>query len=277
VKSVGPRAQDTESDGRSVTWSRAPVYADPMRVGRLIPACLVGAALVAVLAWNDILPGGWTLRGWFTPHPVRESLEQAEYSARRLAHFEDLLANAQPGSIAFLGSSTIERFPLEKLFPDKNCLNLGIGNESAPSLIDRLEQSLPEALGGAVLYVGSIDFRNSQRRPAAIAVLAGTVIDHLRASAPDLPVALIGVLPEQSMNAPLLARLEQVNAALQALCNQRGCAFISTARHPVTDESGSLNPAMAADRLHLGPQGYAHLARWLTEDGGALGQLLQTD
>ena len=78
-------------------------------------------------------------------------------------------------------------------------------------------------------------------------------------------------------NAPLLARLEQVNAALQALCNQRGCAFISTARPPVTDESGSLNPAMAADRLHLGPQGYAHLARWLTEDGGALGQLLQTD
>jgi lysophospholipase L1-like esterase len=79
------------------------------------------------------------------------------------------------------------------------------------------------------------------------------------------------------MDASFVSELGQVNAVLLALCHERGCAFVATARPPITDPSGSLNPEMAADRLHLGPEGYSHLARWLTEDGGALGQLLQTD
>ncbi|HIF41578.1 MAG TPA: hypothetical protein EYQ74_10835 [Planctomycetes bacterium] len=79
------------------------------------------------------------------------------------------------------------------------------------------------------------------------------------------------------MDAPFVSELGQVNAVLLALCHERGCAFVATARPPITDPNGSLNPEVAADRLHLGPEGYLHLARWLTEDGGALGQLLQTD
>ena len=276
-QSVGPSSLSTESNGRSVTCDRAPVYADPMRVGSLIPVSLMGGALVAVLVWNDVLPGGWTLRGWITSHAERESLEQAEHAASRMAQFEDLCANAQPGAIAFLGSSTIERFPLAELFPGKNCLNLGIGNESASALISRLGRSIPEDIAGAVLYVGSIDFRNQRRRPEIIAALAGEIFDQLRAGSPELPLALIGVLPEQSMDASFVAELGQVNSALQALCYEKDGVFVSTARPPITDASGSLNPEMAADRLHLGPQGYLQLARWLTEDGGAMGQLLQTN
>ena len=243
-----------------------------MRVGSLIPVSLMGGTLLAVLAWNDVLPGGWTLRGWITPHAEREALEQAEYSAGRMVQIEELCANAQPGAIAFLGSSTIERFPLAELFPD-----LGIGNESTSALIDRLERSVPVGIAGAVLYVGSIDFRDQHRRPEGIAALAGEILDQLRAGSPELPLALIGVLPEQSMDASFVSELGQVNTVLLALCHERGCAFVATARPPITDASGSLNPEMAADRLHLGPEGYSHLARWLTEDGGALGQLLQTD
>ncbi|MAG61956.1 hypothetical protein CMO84_00345 [Candidatus Woesearchaeota archaeon] len=253
------------------------MYAAHMRVGSLIPVSLMGGALLAVLAWNDVLPGGWTLRGWITPHAEREALEQAVYSASRMVQIEELCANAPPGAIAFLGSSTIERFPLAELFPDKNCLNLGIGNESTSALIDRLERSVPVGIAGAVLYVGSIDFRDQHRRPEGIAALAGEILDQLRAGSPELPLALIGVLPEQSMDASFVRELGQVNAVLLALCHEKGCAFVATSRPPITDASGSLNPEVAADRLHLGPEGYSHLARWLTEDGGALGQLLQTD
>jgi lysophospholipase L1-like esterase len=246
-----------------------------MSARRAALALVVFVAAGLALAWIDVLPGGWTLRGWVTPHAVRHAREHAAHRARRLAAFEAERAGAPEGAVVFLGSSTIERFPLAERFPGVPCLDRGIGEESLPALLDRLERSLPAAApAGAVLYLGSIDFRVEGRATARIAALAELALRFLREGRPDLPLAVIGILPERDMPPAMVERLAATNASLAALCERAGVAFVRTDRPPVTGPDGSLVPASAADRLHLNGAGYRALARWLVEDGGAVGRLL---
>ena len=244
----------------------------PMRAGLLASGL---AALAVTLAWFDVLPGGWTLRGWIEPHGVRAAREQAARSAARLASFAEENRRAPSGAIVFLGSSTIERFPLEKLFPGRPVLNRGIGNETAPELFERLAASLPDTPpAGAVLYTASVDFRGERRPPAILCRRVKGIVRELRRRHPGLPLALIGLLSERDIEPGLLAALGEANAALRALCTELDIAFVATARAPVVDETGALDPACSADRLHLNTEGYRHLARWLREDGGRVGRLL---
>ncbi|MEZ6021672.1 MAG: hypothetical protein R3F17_16760 [Planctomycetota bacterium] len=39
------------------------------------------------LAWIDVLPGGWTLRGWVIPHAQREERLRLQHREQRLAEF----------------------------------------------------------------------------------------------------------------------------------------------------------------------------------------------
>ena len=239
---------------RRVAWIGAPL--------------LVGAALV--LAWYDVLPGGWTLRGWVTPHAVRRARAQAEYAEKRLASFAEGNRAAPPGSIVWLGSSTIERFPLDALFPGHHHLDRGIGNESAAELLTRLDRSLPDSRPRlVVLYAGSIDFRALGRPPEAIARLARGVIARVEARyEPRVPVLVIGILPERDMSAAMVARLRETNAALAAVCaDEPTRVFVDTSRPPIVLPDGSLDPSVAADRLHLAEPGYRALADWIRATG----------
>jgi lysophospholipase L1-like esterase len=229
----------------------------------LVPAALLG------LAWFDVLPGGWRLRGWVTPHAVRQAREQAARSAARLAEFAAEVDRAPGSAEVWLGSSTVERFPFESLMPGRIVLNRGIGSESAPELLARLQRSLPASLPRRVfLYAGSIDFRVLERSPAQIARLTGEVIAAVRAfygqSGEALPCVVIGILPEQDMPEAMVARLAATNGALAELCaRDPALEFLDTARPPLTLPNGSLDPAHAADRLHLNQAGYRALADWV--------------
>lgn len=246
-----------------------------MTLRRILLASIAALALVATLSWTHVLPGGWRMRGWLMPPAVREARALEDHAARRRLAFA---AEAPPpaGAVVFLGSSTIERFPLAESFPDVICVDRGIGNESLPRLLERLDASLPEARpAAAVLYLGSIDFRLHGRPPARIAALARLAMRWIRERHPDLPVALIGILPEQDMPAEMVARLAETNAALAALCAAEGCSFVPTNVAPITRADGSLEPALAADRLHLNDAGYVALAALLRADGGPVGAILR--
>lgn len=240
---------------------------------------LAGAALVAAgalaLAWIDVLPGGWTLRGWFIDRAARAARLQREHSAERLAVFAAENPTAPAGAIVFLGSSTIERFPLEEAFPGRPCLDRGIGNETALECRTRLEQSLPAAPpGGFVVYLASLDFRRERVPPLEVARRAGLILDALRRRYPTAPIAQIGLLSERDANPDFVRRWRAANAALETAARRRGVAWITVDRPPITTASGALSPELSADRLHLAPAGYEVLAGWILQDGGALADLL---
>lgn len=249
----------------------------PPRRKVLLAAALVlpVLALIALLAWFDVIPGGWTLRGWVEPHSERRARRQAEYSARRLEEFAAENELVTPGSVVFLGSSTIERFPLRKCFPDRYCLDRGIGDETATELLARLDASLPSAPpAGLVLYAASVDFRREGQPPEVIEARVRAVVRRIRERFPGLPIALVGLLSERDARADFVARLRATNARLARLAGESGLAFVDTDRPPVSLPSGALSEECSADRLHLSEEGYRHLTRWLLEDGGEVARLL---
>jgi lysophospholipase L1-like esterase len=232
-------------------------------------------ALALALVWYDVLPGGWRLRGWVVPHAERQAREQAQHSAERMALFTTENLSIGEGAIVFLGSSTVESFPLETAFPNRPILDRGIAGETAGELLARLHESLPATEPvAALVYGGSLDFRRENAPPAEVTRRVKSVLVALRARVPDLPIALIGILPERDMDPPFVGRLIRTNRRLNALATEMNAAFVSTERPPITACDGSLAEAYSTDRWHLNSVGYEHLAAWILRDGGEVGLLL---
>ena len=232
-------------------------------------------ALLTLLVWVDVLPGGWHLRGWVVPHAVRRAQEQAHHSAARLALFESERSTIPAGALVFLGSSTVEYFPLESSFPGRPVLNRGIAGESAGELLARLHASLPAAEpAAAILYGGSIDFRREGASPAEVSRRVKSVLLALKDRAPDLPIILLGILPERDMDAPFVARLILTNRRLDALATEQAITFVSTERPPIMTPGGSLAHEYSVDRWHLNAAGYEHLTRWILMSAGPAAELL---
>jgi lysophospholipase L1-like esterase len=176
-------------------------------------------------------------------------------------------------AVVFLGSSTIEFWPLATSFPDARTVNRGIGEEPVHELRERLSRTLPPEPSGAVLYVGSVDF-NTLGRPVADVVrdVEALIVD-LRRLLPDLPMAIIGVNAARDTPLERAAQLAVLNASLAATCAdaEPPIAFVNTDRAPFRAPDGRLAPEISRDRWHLNADGYARLAEWLREAAPDLG------
>lgn len=237
---------------------------------RLLPllGLLGGAALVVGLAWVDVLPGGWRLRTMFVPQAVQDIRRRAAHRAERLAVFE-AEPTPDPGGTLFIGSSTIERFPLDRLLQESKPINRGIGDEDLAGLEARaLKTARRTRPRTVVLYAGSVNVRRavddgSWTEPEEIVKRAEALAGSLLELDSVASVVLLGILPEQKSGATLKARLNETNAGLSRLVEAPGIHFLVTARPELVDQEGNLRPEIAADRLHLNIRGYEVLARSL--------------
>lgn len=219
----------------------------------------VGAALLG-LAWRGLLPGGHRLRQW-----VNE-----ERHAQRIEGFAREAGSAPAGAVVFLGSSTIELFPLDKSYPGVACLNRGVGGDTTPGLLRRLDASLPVARpAGIVIYSGANDLRVYHDAPGDIVATTGRLLDALDARFPGVPVALVETLPLSDPPPGDPGRLSALNKGLSALAAARGASLVEVNRPPLADAEGRLVREMSVDGEHLNEAGYAVLSRWVAEGGGA--------
>lgn len=281
-----PRAGDDtmKDDGRAGTGAATGVSA--------VLVSLAGWSLIAVLvaSWNDLLPGSWFLQGLVEPHAERRARQRALHTVERVHEFVRENAQVPEDAIVFFGSSTIERFPLERLFPGKPCINRGIADASDATLARVLDDCLPRArLGGLVLYAGSVDFREAERAADPAGCVDSGLHEAIDRAAFGVPQVWIGILPEREMSPARVAALAELNAANASLADQRShpirgvparpTAFVRVDRPPITtaggtSRAGSLAEEFSADGLHLDEGGYRHLAAWIETEGGEVGRLL---
>lgn len=232
----------------------------------------------SVLAWHGHLPGTWWLRERLQERPARmEWLRQREV-ARRLAELRLENRRAPAGATVFLGSSTIERFPLQSCFPGRVLLNRGVLGLTSAELGEHLDELLPGAPAAAfVLQVGGNDLRREGVEPEVLHERVAAILERLRARAPAAPIALVGLFPVLGTEQRDRTRLERANALLEELARRSGCAFVPTDRPPLRAPSGALALEYAFDPQHLNDAGYRLLARWILEDARPLGPLLSPE
>jgi lysophospholipase L1-like esterase len=237
---------------------------------------LLGLTVLFALSWNDVLPGSWRLQGWVLGIEGRDNRTRLSHAAERLDEFRAARDDVDPGSILFLGSSTMERFPLAKVFPNKPCLNRGINGDAVRDLHARLEDSLPASdPAGIVVAIGGNDLRRLQLNGEAAAYEAIRLLGELRQRYPETPIACLGLFGESEAPDAELAHAERFNELVREAAQTAGCAFVPTQRAELVGDKGRLKLSHAADRYHLNLEGYLLLGRWIVEDGGGLGRLLQ--
>lgn len=246
-----------------------------MRKPLALAAAVAAAALaVAVLGVAlaapgfDRLPGAWRARRWLGREPG--------YPEHRRERLEQLAREPEvaDGTVVLVGSSTIERFPLERCFPGRPASNRGIGDEPLAELAERIEVTLPRGrLGGIVVYAGSVDFRRDPAAAEGIARDVDELLGRIAALRPGVPLCVVSPLPERAMSPSTAERLSELERLLRESCEARGVAFVATDRPPLRGATG-LSEAHSVDRLHLNDAGYDVLARWIVEDGGPAGRAL---
>ena len=238
----------------------------------LLPPLL---AVLFYLAWTDVLPGGWTLHGWVQDEGTRAAWVRSQHSKQRIRAFELERDEVAEGAIVFLGSSTVERFDLEKHFPGKHCLDRGINGDTTEEVIARLHRSLPLARpAGVFIAVGANDLRREGRPPGLVRDALKELLDELEQRLPGVPRTVMGLFPTRQTDVDSRKRMETLNIAIARLCVQEGVSFISTDLKPLRATSGELAEEYCADSSHLNEKGYAQLAEWIIERGGAVGTLL---
>jgi lysophospholipase L1-like esterase len=263
--------------------SAAPQGSESPLALRLLSLGGFAAVGTLMLAWSDHIPSGYSLRKLVEPPNWSFEREVLEHAADRLDRFDRENVLVAPGTIVFLGSSTIERYPLEACFPGKPCANRGIGSASVALLQRFADVLVPPAptvsLGGIVLYAGSIDLREPGRasdpdHADAVAASVRTLIEAVRMRQPDAPILVVGVLPARTTSGADVAVLARLNAHLREIARDMRAVFVDTARAPLTATDGSLAIDRSADELHLNVRGYAVLSKWIVSDGGELGRRL---
>lgn len=165
-----------------------------------------------------------------------------------------LTETVPPRAVVFLGDSITEVAPLGELFPGLPVVNRGIGWDTSVDVLDRLDEAVVDPAVVSLL-IGTNDLHTSRRTkdPRGIVSRVGTIVDRVRATAPDALVLVNGVLPRTTLYAP---RLRALNAQYRVLAERTGCTYVD-AWPALADADGALRKEFTTDNLHLSPDGYA--------------------
>ncbi|MBK8254075.1 MAG: hypothetical protein IPK82_15595 [Polyangiaceae bacterium] len=234
--------------------------------GKVAAGLFALALVLAILAYKNVIPGGPELM---------ETIEHGKNIVRRRS-FANEAAAIPKGAIVFVGSSSAAAFPINVYFPNKPVINRGLNAELAEHLKFRVQSSLPDAEpAGIVLWTGMNDLRADAQPPEEVALRVERVLDNIYAKFPRANVVIIDLPPQVDSDPQSILRLQDTNQRLKVLAEKRGAVFLNTDRPPITNSSGQLSAVMARpDRKHYNFAAYGLLAKWLIEDGGAVGKAL---
>ncbi len=208
-----------------------------------------------------LLPTPW-LAG--AAAPVRR------FEAQMAAFAEaDRTAPSPPGSVLFVGSSTIRLWPdLDTAFRPRPVVQRGFGGATMAEVVDAADLLFaPHRPAVVVLYVGEND--------VAEGADAATVASRFRAlqaqrrafAAPPPPLLFVGLKPSPA-RLHLWSEMRRATVAVAALPEpDRPTAVLDLAAVLLAPD-GALRPELYADdQLHLGSEGYRRL-------GAAIGRIV---
>jgi lysophospholipase L1-like esterase len=168
-------------------------------------------------------------------------------------------------NVVLLGDSITEGFDVVKYFPGRRVLNRGIGadvigNNMPPSdprgVLQRLDNSVFDCAATDVFILIGINDLNSGRDVDGMEAGYRTLLQQLRAHAPELRIHVQSVLPTRGEHERQNAPVREFNTRLKRLAEEYKCTFIDL--HALMSDSESrLKAEFTNDGLHLTDAAYA--------------------
>lgn len=191
-------------------------------------------------------------------------------NAQRRGILEDVTAGprcAEEASVAFLGDSITDQYPVDEYYPEFSVINRGVGGDTTLQVLDRLETTVyPLQPKLVILQIGTNDLFD-RRSPEDIVTNIGRIVDGLQKHIPGVTVILVSVYPTNVRDfarelASIFVRFRsnkailEINRHLRALAEERGLQYVDVHSH-LCDELGNLKKEYSLEGLHLLAPGYA--------------------
>jgi lysophospholipase L1-like esterase len=175
----------------------------------------------------------------------------------------DRTSPPEPGSILFLGSSSIKLWDLDDWFPEHALVNRGFGGSQLSDVIhyaDRLVTPVRPRL--VFVYAGDNDIA-AGKSPARVLGDFLTLADRIRTSSPEASVVFLAIKPSLARKDDWPS-MRRANELVQDACETvEHLSFLDVAG-PMLTAQGALRPELyVSDGLHLSREGYAIWAETL--------------
>lgn len=234
------------------------------RLGAILalPALLAGAPVAVMAQACPALPPRQPM-----PREARpERLDEPYWRARSAILSRVTSGDLSRANLVFLGDSITEnwdRRDWEANYARYGALNLGVSGDFVQGLLWRLTEGgqWPATLRPrlAVLLIGTNNASfNSPPENTALGI--AEVLREIRRRSPDTRVLLLGILPRGAGADDPARRLNERVNEMVARCADGTSVHYLDAGPALLDGQGRLAPAIAPDRLHLSPKGYARLS-----------------
>ncbi|QDT52326.1 Amidohydrolase [Caulifigura coniformis] len=167
----------------------------------------------------------------------------------------------KPGGVAFVGSSSMVRWNLDKSFPGKGYVNRGFGGSQASEAVHFARRILePLKPKVVVFYEGDNDIARG-KSPEQVAADFREFVGFIHKELPDTRVVILSVKYSPS-RAKSTFQHKAVNALIEAYCHEDPqCRYVDVAT-PLLGADGSPDPKyFVKDMLHLSDEGYAAWAK----------------
>ncbi|WP_449427014.1 SGNH/GDSL hydrolase family protein [Rhodanobacter umsongensis] len=161
-----------------------------------------------------------------------------------------------PGSILFIGSSSIEHWKsLAADFPEASVINRGFGGSvisDSTFFADRIVA--PYHARAIVMYAGDNDLQEGSS-PEQVRDDFAAFVRKARAVDPGVPIAFIAIKPSVA-RAALLPEIRQANALVSAYAaTQKGVTYLDVFT-PMLKEGAPQPDLFGEDGLHMNRRGY---------------------
>lgn len=225
-----------------------------MRAHRLLPAALV---LLASFAFAET-PSG----------PARWEKDIAALEAKQKEQ------PAAPGSLLFVGSSSIRMWNLGTSWPDEKVVNHGFGGSMLPDTVHFFERLVaPLAPRAVIVYAGDNDIAKD-RTAEQVAADFQSLVSLCEEKLPGVPLVYIAIKPSvKRWN--LWPEMARANEAIAAICEAKESLHYADIATPMLAgaEGAPDKEWFLDDGLHLSPMGYARWTEVVSEVLGKAGVL----
>lgn len=212
------------------------------------PSSLLGRWLCVALLF------GSACRSSDQPAPVERGPERFGAEVEALGKHRG--AAEDPGSVLFIGSSSIRMWKLAESFPELKVINQGFGGSETSDVLHFASQVIdPFASKTVVIYVGDNDIARG-KAPEQVAADVERLFARVRQHRPGVKMIYLAIKPSISrwQYAPQMAHANQLIAKL---AEQRSDVVMVDVWTPMLGEDGKPRPELfIEDGLHLNAEGY---------------------